>query len=408
MSQGLWDRLERRIPAVADRIMRRYVDGSPHYQGVVTEHLHRHMAHTCREGSRLYVRMARELREPRDEELRLFRERAHARGAEGLPAAHFMEAYHLCAEEIWHELTQVADGELPPQAGAVLLRWLRHVTREALDAHQQEFQASRSEEREARRATVRALVAGERATESATRFGIRLADSYTVLALRFVADPSESIGDALGRRLAGRRKVHRLTDELLRAFSEDAGAADLLAALDPDGGLVLVPSDPDRSDQGGSDQGPETARAALQRVRQATGIDMTAGFAHAGDHAGIPSAAAQARRLLPLAVAPGEVAVLGDHLFAYHLRHESEAAPHLRSLVERLRTEPDLLTTVGAYFANDFNRRQTAQQLHVHPNTIDNRLSRVDALTGVNPRTAQGLLVLGAAMGVGGAEHRDA
>ncbi|WP_425825777.1 helix-turn-helix domain-containing protein [Streptomyces fractus] len=48
------------------------------------------------------------------------------------------------------------------------------------------------------------------------------------------------------------------------------------------------------------------------------------------------------------------------------------------------------------------------QQLHVHPNTIDNRLSRVDALTGVNPRTAHGLLVLGAAMGVGGAERRGA
>ncbi|MFF3490429.1 PucR family transcriptional regulator [Streptomyces sp. NPDC002795] len=403
MSQGPWDRLERRIPAVTDRIMRRYVDGSPHYQGVVTEHLHRHMAHTCREGARLYVRMARELREPRDEELRLFRERAHARGAEGLPAAHFMEAYHLCAEEVWHELTLVADGELPPEAGAVLLRWLRHVTREALDAHQQEFQATRSEEREARRATVRALVAGERATGAATRFGIRLADSYAVLALRFVTDHSESIGDALGRRLAGRRKVHRLTEELLRAFSDEAGEADLLTALDPDGGLVLVPSDPGRPDHG-----LETARAALPRVRQATGIDMTAGFAHAGDHARIPSAAAQARRLLPLAAAPDEVAVLGDHLFTYHLRHESEAVPHLRSLVEQLRTEPDLLTTVGAYFANDFNRRQTAQQLHVHPNTIDNRLSRVDALTGVNPRTAQGLLVLGAAMGIGGPEHRDA
>ena len=40
-----------------------------------------------------------------------------------------------------------------------------------------------------------------------------------------------------------------------------------------------------------------------------------------------------------LAAAPGEVAVLGDHLFAYHLSHESEAAPQLRSLVERLRTE---------------------------------------------------------------------
>lgn len=397
MSQGLWDRLERRIPATVERTMRRYVDGSPHYQGVVTEHLGRHMAHTCREGARLYVRMARELREPRDEELRLFRERAHARGAEGLPAADFMEAYHLSAEELWHELTQVADGDLPPEAAAVLLRWLRHVTRAALDAHQQEFQAARGEEREARRATVRALVAGEQAAESAARFGIRLAGSYGVLALRFAPEPTESIGDALGRRLAGRRKVHRITEELVRTLGEAVVDADLLTALDADGGLALVPSAPDRPSPA-----LDAAREALPRIARATGVDMWAGFAHADGLAALPDAAAQARRLLPLAEAPGEVAVLEDHLFAYHLRHDSEAVPHLRSLVERLATEPDLLATLGAYFANDFNRRGTAQQLHVHPNTIDNRLSRVDALTGVNPRTSQGLLVLGAALGLAG------
>jgi DNA-binding PucR family transcriptional regulator len=44
----------------------------------------------------------------------------------------------------------------------------------------------------------------------------------------------------------------------------------------------------------------------------------------------------------------------------------------------------DLLQTVRTYVALGCDRRHTAEQLHVHPNTLDNRLRRARKLTGLD------------------------
>lgn len=387
MSQSPWDRLERRTQAVADRALRTYAAASPHYRGVVPEHLYRHMAHTCREIVRLYVRMVRQRREPREDELRLFRERGGERGAEGLPVAELLQAYFFIAEAIWAELSQQSV-EPPPEAAEVLLRCAHRVAHAGVQAHQEESETAHSEEREAMREIVRALVAGESVTELAARFEIRLADAYGVLALRLAAHPTEAVDDSFGRRLAAHRKVRQLIQHLRRELP------DALTALDPGGGLVLVPST--------SDRGLAAIRAAMPKLQRSTGVAITGGYAHAIRLAAIPAAAAQARKLVGLAREPGQVAVLDDYLFEFQLSHDGDARPRLVSIADGLRGVPELLTTLTTYFANDFNRRETARQLHVHPNTVDNRLSRIAALTTVNPRTARGLLVLGAALSLDG------
>jgi hypothetical protein len=379
------------MQAVADRALHAYAEASPHYRGVVPEHLYRHMAHTCREVVRLYVRMVRQQREPREDELRLFRERAGERGAEGLPVAELLQAYFFIAEAIWEELSEAAEGDLPPEAGRMLLSCVHRLAYEGVQAHQEQSQDAHSEEREAMRELVRALVTGEPATEFAARSEIRLVDTYAVLALGFGGHPAESVGDAVGRRLAGHRKVHQLTGHLRRELRREL-RDDVLAALDPDGGLVLMPATTGRPERDLA-----TVRALIPRLQELTGIAITCGHATAADIASIPAVAERARKLLRLA-RPGQVAVLDDHLFEYQLCHESDALPHLISIVERLRGEPDLMDTLTTYFASDFNRRETARRLHVHPNTVDNRLSRIATVTDANPRTARGLMVLGAAL----------
>ncbi|WP_028922560.1 PucR family transcriptional regulator [Pseudonocardia acaciae] len=394
MSQPLWNRLEHRLPEVVDRTLHAYADRSPRYQGTVPDHLHRHMAHTCHAFGRLFLRAVRDGREPAGADLRLFRDRARDRGAEGLPVADFVDAYFVAAETLWDEVVSLAGGSPPGPAAGVLLRCLHTVANAAVQAHQREFQAAHSEEREAVRAVVRALVAGEPAADLAHRAGIRLADAYAVLALRFGQQPAESVGDAVGQRLAGRRKVHQLTRALTTALGEE-----VLAALDPDGGLVLRPSTPSA---GAERDDLAAARAAMRPLREAAGADVSAGFAHAASLGAVPSAAGQARRLLRLSPNPGEVAVLGELLLEYHLDHDSAARPELESVVAALRADPDLLDTVRAYLAQDFNRRRTARALHVHPNTVDNRLTRVTTVTGADPRTARGLLLLGSALAMYG------
>ncbi|GAA1026308.1 MULTISPECIES: PucR family transcriptional regulator [Amycolatopsis] len=389
MSQLSWRSFEHRLPKMGERTIRRYVETSPHYRGEVPAHLHLHMAHTCREFGRLFARAVRESGELREDELELFRRRGRERGAEGLPVSEFVHAYLLAAEEMWAEIQDLSGGSPPGETTAVLLKCLHQVLNAAVQAHQKEFQTADHEQREAARALVRRLAAGEAVPEPAD---VRLAPAYGVLALRFAADPADSAGDAVGRHLAGQRKARLLLQHLRRELS-----GDVLAALDPDGGLLLIPSTSDSQEAALTE-----ARQAVPRAHQTTGVAITGAFAHAAELSGIPAAVAEAERLLQLNSAPDTVAVLADHLFEYQLNHDSAATPQLRALAASLGGEPDLTTTLRTYFDTDFNRRETARKLHVHPNTVDNRLSRIANLTGADPRTAKGLLLLGASLGLAG------
>lgn len=52
------------------------------------------------------------------------------------------------------------------------------------------------------------------------------------------------------------------------------------------------------------------------------------------------------------------------------------------ALVDSLAQEPNLLETLAAYFTHRQHRKATAAALHVHPNTLDYRLSRIETVLG--------------------------
>jgi DNA-binding PucR family transcriptional regulator len=58
------------------------------------------------------------------------------------------------------------------------------------------------------------------------------------------------------------------------------------------------------------------------------------------------------------------------------------------------RRSSDLLETLEAFLACELDRRRTAQQLHVHPNTLDYRLRRIAELTGLEPGRPRDLVLL--------------
>jgi len=90
--------------------------------------------------------------------------------------------------------------------------------------------------------------------------------------------------------------------------------------------------------------------------------------------------------------------VLRDVLLEYQLTRPSDAHDALRELLDPLDRNPDLQHTLEVYLAKDLDRRQTATNLHVHPNTLDYRLRRIVELTGLDPSTSRGLQLLGAAL----------
>jgi hypothetical protein len=55
---------------------------------------------------------------------------------------------------------------------------------------------------------------------------------------------------------------------------------------------------------------------------------------------------------------------------------------YLNSLLERIAIEPDLLTTLAAYFEQGQHRKLTASALGIHPNTLNYRLLRIEAILG--------------------------
>ncbi|MFD7655610.1 PucR family transcriptional regulator [Actinosynnema sp. NPDC059797] len=70
----------------------------------------------------------------------------------------------------------------------------------------------------------------------------------------------------------------------------------------------------------------------------------------------------------------------------------------LGETARRLADGPDLVATLDAFYRNDMHRTRTAAALSVHPRTLDYRLDRVRHLTGLDPASARGVLVLSTAV----------
>ena len=89
------------------------------------------------------------------------------------------------------------------------------------------------------------------------------------------------------------------------------------------------------------------------------------------------------------------------------VRSSANVLRYLVSLVEQLAGEAGLLTTLEAWFAYGQRRRQAAEALGVHPNTLDYRLERIETLLGAKLDDAHWIARLDIALKLRGAT-RDA
>lgn len=76
----------------------------------------------------------------------------------------------------------------------------------------------------------------------------------------------------------------------------------------------------------------------------------------------------------------------------------SAARGELIDLLGSLQSQPVLLTTLEQFLAADLNHKRAAAALHIHRNTLDYRLRRIERHTGISPTTVRGIQVLGAAL----------
>ncbi|MGW4378331.1 PucR family transcriptional regulator [Kitasatospora sp. NPDC004531] len=377
-------------PGLAADVMARLLDQLPAYHALPPEQLRAEITRQVERGIRAFVEVLRGGQPPGEDELARIRESSARRADEGVPLESVVGAYHLGAQLCAARLLAEADpDDLPDVATAQdrLLGWLRAVSCAVAAGYVQERQAALGDEHVARQALLSRLLEGGDPRAAADRAGIRLPAHYLVLSLAVGPHPDES-RPGVNRAVAARRKLRRLRAELERRQVDGAP----LCALAADGGTVLLPA------AGPLDR--DALTALVDRLARACGAPLTAGAATA-----VPAAVADAARLADeirrLAAATGRGPgphLLDDVLLAYQLSRPGPARDALAAKLAPLADRPELLDTLRAFLTHHLDRRRTAAHLLVHPNTVDYRLRRTAALTGLNPTRTPDLLTLHAAL----------
>ena len=397
---GLAARVERRIDGLARAMVEAFVEEVPIYQQLPREQLQGEILDISRRNLRTFFRCLREQRPPTDEELTEPRASAARRAEERVPLDSVLTAYHIGGRIGWRALADEAKADEREQLDDIaedVMTYIQRVTGAVASAYMEEQQHIYGEQRDARRMLTEALLSGPREDDpswppssQARRAGVHLATGYLVLALQIEPTEDEQVAGVTGA-VAGRRKVRRVQAALDRLAGEP-----VLSLLEPDGGPVLFPVGEDAAGE---------ALAGVQdligELEQAAGGAIRAGITWGRGADGAAAAAVESREILQLALRLGRPAGayrLDDVLLEYAVTHPSDTATRLTGVLAAIEDRPDLLETLEEWYAADFDRRAAASSLNVHPNTLDYRLRRVTELTGMDPGTARGVQLLGAAM----------
>lgn len=316
---------------------------------------------------------------------------AERRAEEGVPMSMVMTAYfrgsHIATQ--W-AMEQATPDELDSvrRTASLLITFLEHAAAAVATGYARHSEGVLAEQASARQALTHALVEGDAAAQlqAAARAAIQLPAGYLAVAITAGLHPDEG-DESRDRSVATRRKVRRIRDELQRHFSEP-----VLWLAAEHGGLALVPV---------HDPGDHALlRAAFPALERAAGAPAHAGMAGAAP-AGVAGAATIAREVLEVArrfgLPPGAYS-LDDVAVEYQLTRPSPALDVLSARLAALEKTPELAETLEVFIGSGLRRRQTANQLGVHPNTIDNRLRKVATVTGLDPARAEHLPTIRAAL----------
>ena len=344
------------IEELARRMVAVFQAEIPAYRTLPDTMLHGEIEDVSRRNLGLFFRSLIDDRGLSDEELTPFCDSARQRAAEGLPLEDLLRAYRLGGRLGWEALVAVAEPEeqsalLPGVAR--LMQYVDHVSDAVTEAYHDERRHLFSDDER----RVHELFEGLQHTapldpqtiDLAHQIGFPVEDRYVPFTIALVDGPAH--GHA----------------QLAAALRQRGVLA--LASGDRVNGLLGPDADPATLAEGASLRaiGPSTPRAELapMLVDLRLLIDVAR---HAGREGDL-----RLEEFLPellLARSPHLGAML-----------ESRVYGPLESAAEK--GGADLLTTLEAFLAAALDRRATADALHVHPNTLDYRLRRIEELTGL-------------------------
>ncbi|MFJ4989203.1 PucR family transcriptional regulator [Streptomyces sp. NPDC088732] len=381
-ARALAARCESKAGDLARRITEAGPTGPPAPAELAPEAKDPRIAAAARHGLRWLIRRA--VRGDRGD-TRLLRERAAQHADDGLPLHLLLRGHLHGTHALWRSLRAAArpgEEDALIELAGFLLAAQEYLVGAVSETYVDERAALAAEERERDRSLVRALLDGSLPADRFPAARLGLADGALVLALRLPP------GDGPVRApLAVRRELRRVQAALDRTYGTDVPAV-----LDTGGGHAVVPG---HAVPHGTDED------LLARLRHACSPEIRVAAVPAADPGAIAGAARTASEILRVARAGGLAAGLhrlDDVLLEYHLAHRDGSGERIAALLDPITGRPDLVETLRTYLGSRQERRSTARQLGLHPNTVDNRLARITELTGLDLATPHGTALALAAL----------
>ena len=395
MARSLATRLSAESASLAREMVRRLHTNVPFYAHLPDEQLDGDILTICQHNIDVFLQLLGTGRPPSPEALEVIQSSAARRAEERVPLDAVLSAYHVGLMMMWghvqREAATMGRPEHLPEVATVAMSYIEQVTSLVSGAYVEEHALIYGAERDIRRALVAALLTGEPAGDLAMQAGTRLHDDYLVVAARMGHSLDEGRPE-VESAVAARRKIHRVSARL-----EAQTGTETLTLLDVSGGMILVPVDADIAEQT-VDEIPDL----VDDLADAAGSSIVAGYAWHPGSAGVVTSGTEARALVELALQLGRppgAYRLADLVLEYALSRDRSAMAVLATVLNPLGGPGTVLyDTLAAYLETDLDRRRTAARLHVHPNTLDYRLRRIHALTGMHTGSASGITMLTSAL----------
>jgi hypothetical protein len=303
--------------------------------------------------------------EPGDAELEPFRASARVRAAEGMPLEDLLHAYRLGGRLAWQALLDAAgeedrDGLL---VGAeILMRYIDLVSATVAQAYLDARQLAVSEEERGLRALLLALCEDEDPLHAdtsalAARVGVPLTRDYRPFAIAIAEESAIRHG----------QMAANLRSQSILALTEGDRVSGLLAEgqelRPPPGTLMALDAPAVRG----------ALSAGLEQVRMVIDLGRRLG------RTGLLNPEDIAVEML-LASSPKTAESLSRRVF-----EPLRAGTGRRAALEE---------TLNVFLASQTDRRAAAATLHIHPNTLDYRLRRIEELTGLRLAEPRDLTLL--------------
>lgn len=375
--------LARHPQAIVERASHALLDGDPAYAALPPS-IRADVRESVEFATRMWLKAIVDGRAPGDEELMTMAESARRRVHQGVPLTSLLHAVRLGSRELWHALLEQCGSD--PESREQLLTLFSPFLLDFFDAMSQRL-ASAYVDEQYQRARWRDALRYELLTiifsfsDDATAFrrtaeGLGLDPETPRVALALEVD----LPEVLPSRMEG--ELDRIVLSVSRCLK--LSASDLVRTMHRGRVVIWLPTV-----RGDSVLTTDTfmrayARQAMDSTRDVRAVGI--GLMNAGP-TGWAASANEALRALEssrLTAAASPISSYSDFVLEESALRSDSALRYLEALIDRLSHEQELLQTLSLFFEHSQHRKQTSEQLGIHPNTLNYRLGRIEEILGAD------------------------